>query len=88
MTHFDSESQKLNVFKTTLIKLLGSRVLIRMRKNTLFSGILKSIDEHVNIVLAQASEVQDDGSIIINYGALFIRGNQISLVSHDKSISF
>ncbi|KKN31361.1 hypothetical protein LCGC14_0824620 [marine sediment metagenome] len=51
MTHFDSESQKLNVFKTTLIKLLGSRVLIRMRKNTLFSGILKSIDEHVNIVV-------------------------------------
>ena len=88
MTLFDSESQKLNVFKITLIKLLGSRVLIRMRKNTLFSGILKSVDEHINIVLTHASEIQDDGSIIINYGALFIKGNHISLVSHDNSISF
>ena len=87
MLQTESESQKLNIYKINLLKLIGSQVLIKMKNDEFYSGILKSIDGHMNIVLSKAAEVQENGSKIIKYGVLVIRGDSVFFVNPDNSVT-
>ena len=85
-TEFDA--QKLNIYKTTLSKLTGSKVLIRMKNDEFYSGILRCIDGHMNIVLSEAAEIEENGNIIVNYGLLVIRGDSVFFINPDNTFAF
>ncbi|MFX1502950.1 MAG: LSM domain-containing protein [Promethearchaeota archaeon] len=83
MLKTEFETQKLNIYETTLLKLTGSKVLIRMKNGEFYSGILSSIDGHMNIVLSEAADVEDNGSTTVDYGILNIRGDSVFFINPD-----
>ena len=59
----------------------GKRVLISLKNNKQYSGVLKSFDVHVNLVLEEVEET--DGEAKKNYGKIFIRGDTIVFISSE-----
>ncbi|OYT48945.1 MAG: RNA-binding protein [Desulfurococcales archaeon ex4484_42] len=59
---------------------VGSLVLVKLRGNRLLRGKLRSFDQHLNIVLDDADEILEDGSVK-KLGTVIIRGENVILVS-------
>lgn len=64
------------------LKLLGKSVnqniLVKLKDGYEYTGILARWDEYMNLVIMEAREVKEEGSqTTINYGCIFIRGNNI-----------
>ncbi len=55
------------------------RVLIRLRGNRRMRGILKSYDVHLNLVLEDAEEISEEGSVKV--GDIVLRGDNIIMIS-------
>ncbi len=58
---------------------LGKLVLVKLRGNRLLRGILKSYDQHLNIVMDDAEEVYEEGTKKL--GTVIIRGENVILIS-------
>lgn len=58
---------------------LGKLVLVKLRGNRLLRGILKSYDQHLNIVMEDAEEVYEEGTKKL--GTVIIRGENVILIS-------
>ena len=58
---------------------VGSLVLVKLRGNRLLRGKLRSFDQHLNIVLDDADEILEDGSVK-KLGTVIIRGENVILV--------
>ena len=56
------------------------KVIIELKNNKQFVGILKAFDIHINIVLNDAEELSE-GEIKRKLGTVFIRGDTIILIS-------
>ena len=63
-----------------LNKARDKRVIIELKNNSQYVGILKSFDIHINIVLEDAEE-HIDGKVKRKLGVVFIRGDTITIVS-------
>ena len=61
-------------------KAVNSPVLIRLKGDREFRGILKSFDLHMNLVLNDAEELQD-GEVTKKLGVVLIRGDNIVYIS-------
>ena len=61
-------------------KSVDSPVLIRLKGDREFRGILKSFDLHMNLVLNDAEELQD-GEVTKKLGVVLIRGDNIVYIS-------
>ncbi len=73
----ESQNQKpLQVLK----KLIGKRILVRLKSDLAYSGSLDKIDIQMNVILANAVEYDGDKQIS-NLGRVIIRGNNIIYVS-------
>ncbi|MEK6923543.1 MAG: LSM domain-containing protein [Nanoarchaeota archaeon] len=59
----------------------GKRVLVELKNKKRISGILKAFDIHINLVLEQAEERDENGEMARNLGNVFLRGDMIVLVS-------
>lgn len=59
---------------------LGKSVLVRMKGSTEFRGTLGSFDQHINLVLEEAEELEG-GQTKIKIGTIFLRGDTIVFVS-------
>ena len=63
-----------------LNKSRNKRVIIELKNNKQYTGILKSFDIHVNAVLEDVEE-RVNGELTRKLGVLFIRGDTIMIIS-------
>ncbi len=63
-----------------LAESLGSLVLVKLKGNKEVRGVLKSYDQHMNLVLSDSEEIQSDGSGK-KLGTIIIRGDNVILIS-------
>jgi small nuclear ribonucleoprotein len=62
----------------------GKEVIVQLKNDRQFSGILKAFDIHINVVLDNAKEMHD-GEVKKNLGAVFLRGDTIIFISPSNS---
>ena len=58
----------------------GKRVIIELKNNKQFVGILRAFDIHINSVLEDAEE-RINGEVTRKVGLVFLRGDTIVLIS-------
>jgi small nuclear ribonucleoprotein len=58
----------------------GKEVLINLKNDKILSGTLTAFDIHINIVLDNAKEIEND-QVQKNLGLIFIRGDIITHIS-------
>ena len=58
----------------------GKVVIVQLKNDKQFSGILRAFDIHINIVLDNAKEMQN-GELKTSYGPTFLRGDTIIFIS-------
>jgi len=63
-----------------LAESIGELVLVKLKGNKEVRGILKSYDQHMNLVLTDSEEIQPDGSGK-KVGTIVIRGDNVILIS-------
>ncbi|ARM75896.1 LSM domain-containing protein [Acidianus manzaensis] len=63
-----------------LAESVGSVVLVKLKGNKEVRGLLKSYDQHMNLVLSDSEEIQSDGSGK-KIGTIVIRGDNVILIS-------
>ncbi len=64
----------------TLNKAIGSTVLVRLKGGRELRGKLVSYDTHVNLVIEEAEELDEDGASK-RYGEMIIRGDNVVFIS-------
>lgn len=75
--NLETLSMKLDI-KKIFEKKLNKTVNIYLRKDTLYSGIIKGIDDHNNILLHKCVEIIDKSSI--NIGDCVLNGGCIAYI--------
>ncbi len=56
------------------------KIMVELKNNKQYIGILKAFDIHINIVLENAEE-RADGEVKRKLGVVFIRGDTITIMS-------
>jgi len=64
-----------------LNKAIGQQVLIRLKNGVGIRGKVSSFDAHMNMVIDDAEEVEEDGSSKTKIGTILLRGGNILYVS-------
>ncbi|MCD6369185.1 MAG: RNA-binding protein [Thermoproteales archaeon] len=62
-----------------LLKSLGTTVLVKLKGGREVRGILRSFDQHLNLVLDEAEEIKNNRSRRL--GTIIVRGDNVILVS-------
>ncbi len=62
---------------------LEKKVLVEVRGNRIFRGILKGYDQHLNLVIADTEELSND-EVIRKMGYTVIRGANVVYVAPRK----
>ncbi|MCL7383741.1 MAG: RNA-binding protein [Thaumarchaeota archaeon] len=60
---------------------LGGKVLVRLRNGKMLRGILQGYDQHMNLILEQAEELDDENTSSKQLGTIVVRGDNIIMVS-------
>ena len=63
-----------------LNKAKGKRVIVELKNNKQYTGILTAFDIHVNIVIDDVEE-RVNGEVTRSLGTIFIRGDTINFIS-------
>jgi small nuclear ribonucleoprotein len=64
-----------------LNKSRDKRVIVELKNNKQYIGILKAFDIHINVVLEEAEERDMNGELRKKIGTVFIRGDTITVIS-------
>jgi len=59
----------------------NKRVLVELKSKRQIVGLLKAFDIHINVVLDDAEERDENGQMVRKLGTVFVRGDMIVLVS-------
>ena len=60
----------------TLLRNLQQNVIVKLKNNLAYKGRMVRCDNYMNITLEGATEF-NNGTLVANYGTVFIRGNNI-----------
>jgi len=60
---------------------IGAEVLVKLKDGSEYVGRIESTDLSMNVILDEAVQVSEDGSPLVNYGRIFIRGSNIVFVA-------
>jgi len=69
-----------DVFLKVLSKSIGNVVLVKLRNGRMLRGQLQGYDQHMNLVLENAEEIQNE-STSNKLGTIVIRGDNIIMIS-------
>ena len=58
----------------------GKEVIVQLKNDKQFTGVLKAFDIHINVVLDNTKEIVN-GEVSKNYGLTFLRGDTIIFIS-------
>lgn len=73
-----SNTQPLRV----LSMMVNKNVVIKLKAGRVLGGVLKFIDQCMNIVLDDAEELDaKTNQVLVKYGKVLIRGNQVLYIS-------
>ncbi|EJW02651.1 hypothetical protein EDEG_02948, partial [Edhazardia aedis USNM 41457] len=61
---------------------INKEIRLIMRKDKVFSGVLRTFDEHVNIFMENVYEILDDGSRM-HIGSTIINGGNVAMIDLD-----
>jgi small nuclear ribonucleoprotein len=64
-----------------LSEYLETQVLVRLKGGRTVKGVLKSYDQHLNLILANAEEVDSKTGNSRPLGLLMVRGDNVVLIS-------
>jgi small nuclear ribonucleoprotein len=67
-----------------LAEALGNIVLVKLKGGRTIRGILKHFDQHLNLVLEESIEINEDGKELKKLGQIIVRGDNVVLVSPSK----
>ena len=63
-----------------LSEYLNTNVLVKLKGGRTVKGILKSYDQHLNLILAQAEEISSKGNSK-SLGLVLVRGDNVIMIS-------
>lgn len=59
------------------LKERSSEVYVKLKDGSEYKGIIEDVDASMNVILHEAVQVNEDGSPLVKYGRVFIRGSNI-----------
>ena len=59
----------------------NKRVMIELKNKQRFVGVLRAFDIHINTVLDEAQELDEEGNPKRSIGKVFLRGDTIVIIS-------
>jgi len=59
----------------------GKRVIVELKNKKQVVGVLEAFDIHINVVLTDAEERDENGQTARKIGKVFVRGDMIVFVS-------
>lgn len=62
------------------LKERSGEVYVKLKDGSEYRGIIEDVDSAMNIILDEAVQVNEDGTPLIKYGRIFIRGSNIVYV--------
>lgn len=63
-----------------LQKSTGKNVMVRLKNDIEYRGIMTNVDAYMNVILNDAEEFAD-GSLSANFGKVIIRGNNVLFIN-------
>ena len=64
---------------TTLQKNTKKSVIVRLKNDVQYKGMMENIDSYMNLIMTNAEEIKDD-KVIANYGRVIVRGNNVLFI--------
>lgn len=62
----------------------GKRVIAELKNKQVYVGRLKAFDIHINTVLEEAEQIDENGEVKRKLGTIFLRGDTIILISPEQ----
>jgi small nuclear ribonucleoprotein len=59
----------------------NKRVLVELKNKQRYVGVLKAFDIHINTVIDEAQEIDEEGNPKRSIGKVFLRGDTIVIIS-------
>ncbi len=64
---------------TTLQKNTKKSVIVRLKNDVQYKGMMENVDSYMNLIMTNAEEIKDD-KVIANYGRVIVRGNNVLFI--------
>lgn len=64
---------------TTLQKNTKKSVIVRLKNDVQYKGMMDNVDSYMNLIMTNAQEIKDD-KVIANYGRVIVRGNNVLFI--------
>jgi len=64
---------------TTLQKNTKKSVVVRLKNDVQYKGMMDNVDSYMNLIMTNAEELKDD-KVIANYGRVIVRGNNVLFI--------
>lgn len=70
---------------TTLQKNTKKSVIVRLKNDVQYKGMMENVDSYMNLIMTNAEELKDD-KVIANYGRVIVRGNNVLFIKLENEL--